>query len=221
MEESKKIIELPIKNEKSKMITIDDIRRIEMKEYKRIDKKIEYDIYFRDYKEKKEAQAAEITEQFYHCYKNRKINLFLFNMGNSTCNDIDLTIETTLEKSFKIRHKSQIQKPFVSPLLHLSSEQMNLIDAYEKVWKIRRKDKKEYPFEYEDLRIDEKELGEETKWYIKYHIDYLRYNYFKPLKPIKIYIPEKLETKELIFNCSSIQRENGKVQPQILKIILI
>ena len=96
-----------------------------------------------------------------------------------------------------------------------------MLDATEEVWELRRKNKKEYPFEYEDLRIDKKELGEEAKWYIKYHIDYLRHNDVKPLEPIKLYIPEKFQTKELVFNCSFIQRESGVVQPQILKILLI
>ncbi len=220
-EGTKKIIQLPIKNEISNIITAEDIRMKERKRYKRIDKKIEYDIFFRNNIQKKEEQAVDITKQFYKYYQNRKIDIYLFNVGTETCNDIDLTIEITLEKSFKIRHKSQIQKPSVNSSLHFPAGKRTLLGAYEKIWELRKMNKEEYPFEYEDLRIKKKECGKGNKWQINYHVDYLRHNDVIPLESLKVYIPEKPQTRELVFKYSFIQRESGKVQPQELKINLI
>ena len=48
-----------------------------------------------------------------------------------------------MENRFIIRHKSQIQKPYILSLSHISYDQKELMDAYEQVWELRNKNKKE------------------------------------------------------------------------------
>lgn len=163
----------------------------------------------------------EFNEENILYHRNKEFEFFLLNRGNFTCNDIDLTITTTLEKEFRIRHEKMIKKPYMPPVSHFSRKNISMRYALEKVSLLHNDDEKKYPFEYDDLIIDREDLDNEYKWYIKYHINDLRHNDFQKLEPIKLFIPKNPTTKELVFTCSFIQRERGMVEPQTLKTILI
>lgn len=151
-------------------------------------------------------------------HKNKDIIFFLLNRGNFTCTDIDLKIRITLDKEFKIRHERMIIKPYMPSISHFSRKKIGMRALLEKASELYNE--KEYPFEYKDLIIDKEENDNQNKWIIKFHINDLRHDDFQRLEPIKFYIPKNPKTKELIFICSFIQRERGKVNPQTLKILL-
>ncbi len=168
-----------------------------------------------------QKKAKEFNEENISYHRNKEFEFFLLNRGNFTCNDIDLTITTTLEKEYRIRHEKMIKKPYMPPVSHFSRKNIRMRYTIEKTSQLRNDDEKKYPFKYDNLIIDREDLDNEYRWYIKYHINDLRHNDFQKLEPIKFFFPKNPMVKELLFNCSFIQRERGIVEPQTLKIILI
>ena len=76
-------------------------------------------LFYHEQKEWIEKEYASIDKKNSEYHRYRQITFFLFNRNDFTCNDIDLTIKTTLDEGFKIRHEKQIHQPVLPtiPLL--------------------------------------------------------------------------------------------------------
>ena len=101
-----------------------------------------------------QKKAKEFNEENISYHRNKEFVFFLLNRGNFTCNDIDLTLTTTLEKEFRIRHEKMIKKPYMPPVSHFSRKNVRIRYTTEKKSQLHNDDEKKYPFEYDDLIID-------------------------------------------------------------------
>lgn len=210
----KKTIEFSTNIKKQKLLTLGDLERRE----KKLD--IKTIITILEKKSFLQEKVDEYNKKNIDYHRNKEIRLFLFNRGNGPCNNIDLTVLTTLQKGYKIRHETQISKPYIPLISSYSRNNLNIMHALESVSQLRNNSTKNYPFYYENLEIDKEDCGENNKWKIKYHIDNLRHNDSVRLEPIKLFVPQYPKIKELIFDYTFKQEEQGTIKPQELKIIL-
>ena len=165
--------------------------------------------------EKYKRQIKEYNQKIEEYNKYQKIRLFLFNNGMIPYNDIDIDINTTLEKDFIIIHNKNLEEP-IKPSRNLFENMANQISQI--TISYFRKKQEEPNVKYYPVELKENEKN--NSWHFRYHIEKLKHNQYIELYPIKLRIPDNPKTNKISFKIYISRYEEGRIKPQKLFIVL-
>lgn len=160
-------------------------------------------------------QIKEYNQKIEEYSKYQEIRLFLFNNGMITYNDIDIDMNTTLEKGFRIIHEKDLEKP-IKPSRNLFESMINQVFQ---IGKISRWKRQEVP-NVKCYPVVLKENERNNSWHFGYHIKKLKHNQYLELDPIMIRIPDNPKTNKFSFKIYVSRYEEGRIKPQKLFIVL-
>ena len=165
--------------------------------------------------EKYKRQIKEYNQKIEEYSKYQKIRLFLFNNGMIPYNDIDIDINTTLEKGFIIIHDKNLEEP-IKPSRNLFENMGNQISQI--TISYFRKKQEEPNVNYYPVELKENEKNH--SWHFRYHIEKLKHNQYLELYPIMLRIPDNPKTNKISFKIYISRYEEGRIKPQKLFIVL-
>lgn len=156
--------------------------------------------------EEYKRELYDYYEKLEEYKKYKEIRFYLTNTGNIPYTNVNIYINTTLEKDFDIKSKEDLKDP------ELPKREINFYfpsgytPYFPKKYNITYSEPQKYEYERND------------KWIIEYHIKKIQHNVTLSLYPIMIKYPSNFKTEKIIFNVFFTHDEEGTTKEQKLTI---
>ena len=139
-------------------------------------------------------EIHEYNKKIENC---RIIELYLHNNGNFPYNNVNIKIETTLEKSIAFWFKSSITRPLGPEILKEDKVEKQCVKGNE---------------------ILKEESEKNNSWIIGYTVNKIQHNTILKMEPLILKTPKEIKTNRITYNSNFTHDQEGKIGDQRLVI---